>query len=485
MSRILAIDAGTTGVRAIVFGPDAGERLGSAYRELRMSYPRPGGVEQDLADIWKKTCEVIREALRAAGVAPREVAAVGIANQRSSIAAWDARHGRPLSPLVSWQDARAANRAMELQTQGFFVTPNVSVTKAEWLVRNVPAVADAARTGHLRLGGMEAWLVGKLSGGAHVCDHANASATGFYAHLDERWDEAILEAVGLSRAFLPAIVDCAGVAATTDAEVFGAAVPISGLCGDQQAALFGLGCEEPGATKCSYGTSAMVDASSGSAIALGGPGTYPLVAWKIAGSTSSTWCVEGSVITAGAAVQWLRDSLGIIDKTEDVSALATSVSSSGGVWVVPALQGLGTPHNDAGARALIGGLSRASGRGEIARAFLEGIAHRVCDVADAVWVGTGKPSVLRADGGASRNDLLLQLQANALGISVERSCEPDGSAFGVARLAARGAGRDDGVWGEARWTAERAFEPESSADERDADRALWNQRVALAVPQRE
>jgi glycerol kinase len=481
VSGVLAIDAGTTGVRAIVFGSRRGERLGSAYREVRMAYPRPGWVEQDLEEIWNKTREVIAEALRGSTSAARDVAAIGITNQRSSIAAWDAHDGRALSPLISWQDARAADRAAALQAEGFFVTPNVSVTKAEWIVRNIESAAAAARSGRLRLGGMEAWLAWKLSGGAHVCDHANASATGFYSHLVGAWDDTLLTSVGLSRDQLPEIVDCSGTVAETSAEVFGATVPIAGLCGDQQAALFGLGCVEPGATKCSYGTSAMVDASSGTSITLGGPGTYPLLAWKFRDVAEPVWCVEGSVITAGAAVQWLRDSLGVIARAEDVTALAASVSSSGGVWVVPALQGLGTPYNDAAARALIGGLSRASGRAEIARALLEGVAQRVCDVADAVWAGTGRPSELRADGGASRNDLLLQLQADLLGLPVERSIEPDGSAFGVARLAALGAGIDDGVWGSSSWSPERVFDPRISADQRESVRALWSTRVALAA----
>jgi glycerol kinase len=480
VTRILAIDAGTTGVRAIVFGPN-GSRLGSAYREIEMRYPRPGWVEQDLSEIWEKTWDVVAGALRAASLSPHDLAAIGITNQRSSIAAWDERDMAPLSPMVSWQDVRAAERAAELHAAGFFVTPNVAVSKAEWIVRNIDGASVAARTGRLRLGGMEAWLVAKLSGGAHVCDHANASATGFYAHLEECWDARLLDAVGVAPQWLPQLVDCAGVVATTAEAVFGARVPIAGLCGDQQAALFGLGCQAAGATKCSYGTSAMLDASSGASLALGGPGTYPLIAWRAAGDPGPTWCVEGAVITAGAAVQWVRDSLGLIRDAAEISALASRVSDSGGVWVVPSLQGLGTPFNEPRARGMIGGLSRSSGAPHIARAVLDGIANRVCDVAHALWAGTGIPASLRADGGASRNDVLMQTQSDLLGLPIERGTEPDGSALGVAQLAARGAGLHDGIWGGAKWIPARVFEPSIGGADRAERRSRWQQVVGLAA----
>lgn len=480
MARILAIDAGTTGVRAILFGSD-GKRLGSAYCELTTRYPRPGWVEQDPDEIWLNTLAVVGQAFRSAGIAPRDVAAVGLTNQRSSIVAWDSASGQPLSSLISWQDTRAAARAAALQEAGFFVTPNVAVSKAEWLVRNTPGARDAARAGRLRLGGMESWLIFKLSNGAHVSDHANASATGFYAHLEGTWDKKLLEAVDIAESCLPELVDCAGNLAVTDSRAFGAAVPIAGLCGDQQAALYGLACETAGATKCSYGTSAMVDAASGLNIALGGPGTYPLLAWRLPGRESPTWCVEGNVITAGAAVQWLRDALGVIECAADVEPLATSVADSGGVWMVPALQGLGTPFADSRARGLIGGLTRGSGPGQIARALLEGIAHRVCDVAETVWMGTGRADALRVDGGASSNDLLMQLQADFLGVPVERGSEPDASALGVARLAALGVGASAGMWGEWSWAPVRVFEPGLSTDELGAARSRWQRRLQLAA----
>lgn len=445
-----------------------------------MRYPRPGWAEQDLSEVWTKTQAVISEALRGARLGSSAISAIGIANQRSSIAAWDARDLRPFSPLISWQDVRAVDRANELRASGFLVTPNVSVTKAEWILRHTRAARDAAASRRLRLGGMEAWLVANLTGGAHLCDYANASTTGFYAHTRDTWDAGLLDAVGISSDSMPQLVGCEGRLALTDTAVFGAVVPITGLCGDQQASLYGTYCETAGATKCSYGTSAMVDALSGAALAIGGPGTYPLIAWRLTGDEGPTWCVEGSVITAGAAVQWLRDGLGVIKHAAEIGELAGRVPDSGGVWLVPALQGLGTPFAESRARGLIGGVSRGSAAPHIARALLEGIAHRVCDVAEAVWAGTGRPNGLRADGGASRNDLLLQLQADFLGLPVERGFESDGSAFGVARLASRGLGVEAGVWGASAWRAQHRFEPMISDDARYAARCAWSRRVSLA-----
>ena len=479
MVRILAIDAGTTGVRAIVFD-DRGARLGSGYEELAMRYPRPGWAEQDAAEIWRATERVIARALTAAGVAPGEIDAIGVTNQRSSIVGWDARTLAPLSAMISWQDVRAATRANEIQAQGFFVTPNVAVSKADWILHNVREAAAAGREGRLRFGGVEAWLVAKLTNGAHLCDHANASATGFYAHLDARWDAALLAALEMPEGAMPELVASSGRLAVTESGVFGASVPIAGLCGDQQAALYGLGCVVDGDTKCSYGTSAMVDSATGTTLALRGAAVYPLVAWTLDGASEASWCVEGSVITAGAAVQWLRDGLRVADSAEAIGALAATVTDSGGVWMVPALQGLGTPFAQSEVRGLIGGLSRGSGRAQIARALLEGIANRVCDVAEAVWHGVSPPRALRVDGGASRNDLLMQLQSDLLGLPIERSPEPDGSALGVAALARRGVGLavNDPA---AVWHPDRVFEPGSSAAERESTRALWRTRIELAA----
>ena len=474
MSFVLAIDAGTTGVRAILF--DArGEAVSAAYRELPVSFPRPGWAEQDARRLWQATVEVIAGAVERARIDSQAVVAVGIANQRASVVAWDAGSLDPLSPLITWQDGRTADRCVQLQEQGIFVHAKLSLTKAEWIVRHIEEAATAAAGGRLRLGTPDSWLDAKLTGGAHVTDHSNASATGMYAHLTKGWDEQLLDAVALPVAALPRIVDSAGVIGRVEAEVAVAGAEVAAVCGDQQASLYGLGCTRPGQTKCSYGTAAMVDANSGGEIQMGGPGTYPLVAW--ARGDEAAYCVEGSVITAGAAVQWLRDGLGIVNDAADTDSLARSVPDSGGVWAVPALQGLGTPWLADGARALIGGLSRGSSSGQVVRAVLESIAHRVTDVAEAVWLGCReRPATLRADGGASRNDFLMQRQADYLGIPVERSAESDGAALGVAALAAAAYHGEDSPEAPS-WHAEHVFEPRLSDDERQREREQWCARI--------
>jgi len=475
MSLVLAIDAGTTGVRAVVF--EGTTARGAAYQELLTSFPQPGRAEQDGEGVWNATRAVVAQALAAAGAKAGELAAVGIANQRSSVIAWDRDTLAPLAPMILWHDVRAVERADELVENGFFVTASMAVTKAEWLLRNVDDVAVAAAAGRLRLGGMESWLAARLSGGAHVCDHANGSATGFYEHFERTWDGALLAALSIDEVCMPQLVDSCGVVAETSAESIGARVPIAAMCADQQASLYGLGCHAAGQTKCSYGTSAMVDASTGETLMLGGTGTYPLIAWSVDGVPS--YCVEGSVLSAGAAVQWLRDGAGMVADAAESGVLAASVADSGGVWAVPAFQGLGTPRMEAGARALIGGLSRGSTRAHIVRAILEGIAHRVADAAAAVWEAVEPPPTLRADGGASRNDFLMQTQADVLGVPVERSAVSDGAALGAAALAARAVGAwDDGDV--AHWRGDVTFEPRLTTDARERARSLWQDRVRLA-----
>jgi glycerol kinase len=476
MSHLLSIDAGTTGVRAIVFARDGSIR-GSSYRELVMDYPRPGWVEQDAEDLWSRTTAVVREALSMAKCAPSDIGAIGITNQRASAVAWDASTLRAVAPMIVWQDVRTADRCVELGERGFFVTPNTSATKFEWIARNVAAAGQAASAGRLRFGTPDSFLCAKLSGGRHVSDHSNASTTGLYAHMERRWDAALLAALALDERAMPELVESSAVLAESDEATFGARVPIAALAGDQQASLYGLRCREPGQTKCSYGTAAMVDVNTGEAIMMGGPGSYPLVAWGVAGAL--TYCVEGTVITAGAAIQWLRDGLGVITTAAEVTALAESVRDCAGVWVVPAFQGLGTPIGASGARALVGGLSRGSTRAHVARAFLEGIAQRVTDAAECVWEACERPSALRADGGASANDQLLQLQADLLGIRVERSPVRDGAALGAAALAARAVGSASDDF--APWRPDRIFEPTIRDAERIERRAAWKRRLALAA----
>ncbi len=477
--HVLAIDAGTTGVRAAVFD-EAASPCGRAYRELSMSYPAPGYVEQDPTELADSTRAVVAESLAAAGLAAADIAAIGVTNQRSSVVAWDGPTGAPLSPILSWQDTRAADRCTELLEEGLFVTPMMAASKAEWIVRNVPAAAEAARAGRLRLGMPNSWVVASLCGDVNVCDHGNASVTGFYEHVQTDWDPKLLGALGMEPQWLPKLVSSSAPMATTSAERFGAEVVVAGMAGDQQASLFGLACLKSGQTKCSYGTSAMVTTSTEANVAIGGAGTYPVLAWRTA--DGDTWCVEGNVVTAGAAVQWLRDGLGLVTDASETGALAASVDDAGGVWAVPSFQGLGTPLMAEKVRALLGGVSRSTGRAHIVRAVLEGVAQRVCDVAESVGQAGEAPAVLRADGGAARNDFLMQTQADLLGIPVERSSVVEGAALGAAKLAGMGVGLWSGADELASlWEAERVFEPAMGAEERAESRATWSRRVELAV----
>jgi glycerol kinase len=474
---VMGIDAGTTGVRAFVFD-EAGASLATAYREIVSSYPRPQWMEQDPAEVWDATRAVILESIERAGAKPADVAAIGITNQRSSIVAWDGPTSRPLSPMIIWQDTRTAARCAELQGQGLYITPMMAASKAEWIVRNIPAARDARAAGRLRLGTPNAFLAACLCGDINVSDHGNASPTGLYSYFQNDWDDAPLAALDLSRDVLPTLVDSSGEIARTRPDAFGAVTVLAGMAGDQQASLFGLGCVELSQAKCSYGTSAMITMNSGESVAFGGSGTYPIVAWRYDGRT--VFSLEGQVVTAGAAVQWLRDGLGVVADASETATMAASVVDSHGVWAVPAFQGLGTPMMQADAKAMIGGLSRGSTKAHIVRAVLEGIAQRVADVAESIEQGVARPASLRVDGGASRNDFLMQAQADLLGIPVERSRFTDGAALGAARLAGVGAG----VWpasAAASFDAERVFEPRLSSDERESRRAAWKKRLELVV----
>jgi glycerol kinase len=474
---VMGIDAGTTGVRAFVFD-EGGAALATAYREIVSEYPRPQWMEQDPVEVWNATRAVMLESIERAGVAASDVAAVGITNQRSSVVAWDGPTSKPLSPMLIWQDTRTAARCAELQAQGLYITPMMAASKAEWIVNNIPEAAAARAAGRLRLGTPNAYLAACLCGDVNVSDHGNASPTGLYSYFQNDWDDAPLAALGLTRDLLPTLVDSSGEIARTRTDAFGAETLLAGMAGDQQASLFGLGCVELSQAKCSYGTSAMITMNSGEAVAFGGSGTYPIVAWRYGGRT--VFSLEGQVVTAGAAVQWLRDGLGVVADASETAAMAASVVDSHGVWAVPAFQGLGTPMMQADAKAMIGGLSRGATKAHIVRAVLEGIAQRVADVAESIEQGVPAPASLRVDGGASRNDFLMQAQADLLGIPVERSRFTDGAALGAARLAGLGAG----VWPASAATsfdAERVFEPRLSSDERQSRRAQWKKRLELVV----
>lgn len=478
-AALLAIDAGTTGIRALVFN-DRSALLGSSYREVLPTYPQPGLVEHDPMQIWRTVETVVTEALHHAQTRVADLAAIGVANQRATVVVWERASGRPVHPAIVWQDVRTAARVQELLNQGIFTNTMASATKLEWLLHHTPDGFARARAGELCFGTIDSWLVWQLTGGAvHITDHSNASCTGLYDFAAGAWDDTVLAALDIPARMLPTIRDSSESYAPATA--LGAAVPVAAIAGDQQAAMFGELNNERGSVKITYGTSAMCDVHVGDFPVLSQRGAYPLILWGLAGQRA--YCLEGTAMTAGAAIQWLRDGLGIIGDLANSAALAASVSDSGGVWAVPAFQGLGTPYMDSGARAVIGGLSRGSTRAHVVRAVLEGVAYRSREVLETLLEdsSTTHPAVLRVDGGAAANDFLLQALANTLGMPVERPQVVQATALGAAYLA----GLAVGVWGNVdelrdRWRSGGRFEPGITTDEREQSFNLWRQALVAA-----
>jgi glycerol kinase len=432
--------------------------------------------------IWDRTLEVTRSALARAKVPASAITALGLCNQRASALVWDADTGAPVYPAIGWQDLRTVEFCNELGRRGYILSPLQSASKYGWVLENVPGARARADAGRLRFGTIDTWLTWQLSAGAsYVTDDSNASCTGVYDFLTGRWDETLLESLGLPVASFPAIVSTSAVAGSTAPDLLGASIPLAARAGDQQAAMFGQLRLEPGMMKITYGTAAMMDLNVGPSIRLSPNGCFPLVLWGLDGTR--TYCLEGSAVTVGAAMQWLRDGLGILTDVAESEAIATSVADSGGVWCVPAFQGLGTPYLDPAARAVIGGLSRATGRAEVVRAVLEGIAYRCGEVIDALRADAPDSNleVVRVDGGAARNDFLMQCQADVSGVPVERPVVFDAACLGAAYLA----GLATGFWKDAAeagrtWRREKVFEPRWNADQRGDRTARWKAIVDLA-----
>jgi len=475
---VVALDEGTTGVRAVLIDA-AGTPRAEAYREVLPTFPAPGLVEHDPEALFRGTVEVLRAVLE--GVPGERVRGLGVATQRGTALVWDTATGRTVAPALSWQDQRTAARCQALMGEGVFVSPLAAATKIEWILDRVDADRAAVRAGRLRCGTVDAWLAWRLTAGrVFATDGSNASCSGFYDLLIRGWSPAILEALRVPVAALPAIVDSSAVLGRLDVPGL-SPIPVAALIGDQQAAMMGQLRLAPGEVKITYGTSAMLDLNAGPEPLWSSHAAYPLVLWQRGGLP--TFCLEGTAITAGAAITWLRDGLGIIARPEESAALASSVADAGGAWAVPAFQGLGTPYMDAAARAVVGGLSRATTRAHVVRAVLEGIAWRCREVYDALRADTPypPPAALRADGGAARNDLLLQLQADALGLPVERPAVVQAGALGAGYLA----GLATGVWSSTdelarTWRRDRTFEPTLAAAEREARFASWQRHVDAA-----
>ncbi len=479
MPTILALDQGTTGSTALVFGPDGTVR-GRGYREIPQHFPEPGQVEHEPEDLFTSIIAAAREALAQHG---GPVDAIGITNQRETLVLWDRDTLAPVGRAIVWQDRRTAARCAELRAAGhepwlrektgLLLDPYFSATKLEARLAD-PAVRSAAESGQLCAGTVESWLVARLTNGTHVSDATNASRTLLAAIATGQWHPELLDFFGVPESMMAGVVPSAGLVGTTTTEWFGQALPITGLVGDQQGALFGQGCTEPGMAKITYGTGAFLLRFTGNeAPPVPAEGILATIAADAGGRLG--WALEGSVFVAGAAVQWLRDGLGIIDSAEETAALAASVPDTGGVTLVPAFTGLGAPYWNAEARGTLVGLTRGTSRAHLVRATLEAIAHGTCDLADAM----GGVTALRVDGGAAANDWLMQMQADLLGVPVERPAGVELTAYGAARLAALGLG--DSLPPATALGAISVFEPREGTDWREARRAEWRRAVGAAL----
>lgn len=488
---ILSLDQGTTSSRAIVFGQD-GRALSMAQRELPQIYPAPGDVEHDPEEIWQTQLACAREALARAGLSASQIGSLGITNQRETTILWDKTTGTPVANAIVWQSRVSApvcdrlkaqgHEALIRQRTGLVVDAYFSGTKVVHLLETIPGLRGRAERGEILFGTVDTWLIWKLTGGRlHLTDVSNASRTLLFDIHRLDWDDEILGILNIPRSMLPRVVDSSGVAGHTDAEMLGTPVAIAGIAGDQQAATFGQACFQPGSAKNTYGTGCFLLMNTGYKPVPSSNNLLTTVGWRIGGKT--TYCLEGAVFVAGAVVQWLRDGLGIITKSEEVETLAASVPDSGGVFVVPAFTGLGAPYWDPKARGGIFGLTRGSTAAHIARAAVESMAWQSADLLGAMQADSGvNLATLKADGGASRNNALLQFQSDLLGVSVRRPRVQETTALGVAYLA----GLATGTWNsladiERNWVLDREFTPTTNSDQREKLLASWRKAVGRTL----
>jgi len=487
---VLALDQGTTSSRSLIFD-DQGSIVGQAQREITQFFPQPGWVEHDAREIWETQRATVHEALAAARLRPGDIEAVGISNQRETTVLWDRSTGEPVSRAIVWQDRRTASACEQLREAGveseitrrtgLLLDPYFSATKLAWLLDHVPGARARAERGELAFGTIDSWLLYQLTAGKrHITDATNASRTLLFNLREARWDDRLLEIFRVPRACLPEVLDsCLSRADAIEIELGGAKLSLAGIAGDQQAALFGQACFSAGMAKNTYGTGCFALMHTGASPQVSRHRLLSTVALR---RGSCQYALEGGVFMGGATVQWLRDGLGLIERSADVETLAATVPDTGDVYLVPAFVGLGAPQWDAAARGMLIGLTRGTNRAHIARAALESIGFQTADLIDAMREDAGCAfSELRVDGGAARNDLLLQFQADILGVPVLRPTNTETTAFGAAALAGLGAG----VWQSeaelaALWSLERRFEPRMAAREAHARRARWNQALERA-----
>ena len=495
MSMILALDQGTTSSRAILFD-HAGQPVQVAQQEFTQHYPKPGWVEHDPNDIWASQIAVAQQI--AARVDQADIRAIGLTNQRETTVIWDRKTSEPIGPAIVWQDRRTADMCTQLRAQGIeplirqktglLLDAYFSGTKIKWMLDNIPLARERAARGELAFGTIDTWLAWKLTGGrVHVTDPSNASRTLLFNLNTMQWDEELLRILDIPRNLLPAVVPSSGVVGETDPAWFGRPIPIAGMIGDQQGAAFGQACLEKGMAKNTYGTGCFLLANTGAQVVHSQNKLITTVGWTNPSSTTvaaadTTYCLEASIFMGGATIQWLRDGLQIIDSAPQVESLAGEVNDTGDVYLVPAFTGLGAPHWDAHARGTLIGMTRGTGRAHIARAALEAIALQVVDVLSAIERDAGMQlTMLRADGGAAANNLLMQMQADLLGIPVARPKVTETTALGAAYLA----GLATGFWTdvkdiEQRWQLDHCFEPTWKDEDRQTKIDRWHQAVERA-----
>jgi glycerol kinase len=469
---ILALDQGTTSSRAIVFDR-AGSIKSKAQREVTQHYPHPGWVQHDPHELWATQAGVVAEAIAIAGIRSSDVACLGITNQRETTILWDRKTGEPICPAIVWQDRRTSEYCDQLKERGLagmiqgktglVLDPYFSATKLKWMIDNIPGARQKAQSGGLAFGTVDCWLVWKMTaGGLHITDATNASRTLLFNIHTQQWDGELLELFEIPEQILPRVVNTSEIHGETAPNLFAAKIPIAGIAGDQQAALFGQMCLRPGMVKHTYGTGGFMVLNTGGDAASSHHHLLTTVAWQLSGK--ATYALEGSIFIAGAVVQWLRDGLGLIRTSGEVESLAQTVPDNGGIFLVPAFSGLGAPHWDPFARGTITGLTRGTTSGHLARAALESIAYQTSEVLDAMKADSSIAiQELRVDGGATVNDTLMQFQADILGIPITRPKVWETAALGAACLA----GLATGFWKEneleARWTADKTFEPQMDA----------------------
>ncbi len=491
MKYILALDQGTTSSRAIVYDERC-QAVASAQKEFTQIFPQPGWVEHDGNEIWQSVLETSRQAIEKAGVKATDIAAIGITNQRETIMLWDRKTGEPVANAIVWQDRRTSEYMTALreagkepliqQKTGLLFDPYFSASKLHWLLRQVPNARDRALAGELAAGTIDSWLIYKLTGGKeHVTDVTNACRTMLMNIRTGDWDDEMLALFDISKLLLPRIISSDGNFGESEKGLYGAEIPIRGVAGDQQAALFGQQCVTPGLVKCTYGTGCFMLQFTGAEAMASHNRLLTTVAWKL-GDQPLQYALEGSVFVGGAAIQWLRDGLKIIKTAPEVNELAAQVPDSGGVMLVPAFTGLGAPYWDSTARGTILGITRGTTAAHLARATLEGIAYQVTDLLSAMEKDSGRRiTTLRVDGGACASDLLMRMQADSLGVKVERPKNIETTALGAAMMAGLGVG----LWAStnelnAIREVDRVFSPDTTTKQRRDRLKRWRKAVKRA-----